>query len=713
MSDRILAAVMPAPRQPIEIREFARPDLPPGRAAAHRALGGLRHRRAPLARPAGRRAVSDHSRTRLRRRRSSDSRAAARASTAPMLREGDRVVFFDVHRTCGRCRACTVHRTPTRCSARRVYGITDSAAEGLFGGWSQAIYLEPGVGDRAAARRGQLRRLHRRRLRPADGRAHHRARRASARRHRARPGHGRRRAERHRAGPARRRVDDLRHRRARGAARARARRWARTACWIWTRSTPSERLEHGPRADPRRRRRRRRSKRPAPRAAFEEGLTLVRDGGRYVVAGHYTDVGVEPVNAHQHINRKHLEIRGCWGSEPRHFLRALTFPRALRRRGAVARDRRAHLCAASAQRGAGRRRGDADHQGAGGSRGHRRSESANMRHTKIIATVGPASTVAGDARGLLVAGVDVFRLNFSHGTHESPCRGRTSAIRDGVRRAGRHVAIMQDLSGPKIRTGRSPAASRCSCAKERAAPRGRRRRRRARPDLHAVCRAGSLGPARATACCSTTARSSCAWSAPSADELDTVVVKGGCSASTRASTRPACAARVGCHGEGRGRSALRPRARRGLGGAELRADGRRSCVRARQIMATPDARRRSSRRSSGRRRSRISTRFSQVAQGVMVARGDLGLEMPLEQVPRVQKQIIRTRPGARASGDRGDAGARVDAHRAAADARGGQRRGERGGRGGRRDHAGRRDGGRRVSGAGGRRRSRRSSTTPS
>ena len=61
------------------------------------------------------------------------------------LREGDRAVFFDVHRTCGRCRACAVHRTPTRCPERRVYGITDPADDGLFGGWSQAIYLEPGV----------------------------------------------------------------------------------------------------------------------------------------------------------------------------------------------------------------------------------------------------------------------------------------------------------------------------------------------------------------------------------------------------------------------------------------------------------------------------------------------------------------------------------------------------------------------------------------
>jgi L-iditol 2-dehydrogenase len=55
------------------------------------------------------------------------------------------VAFFDVHRTCGRCLACTVHRTPTRCPSRRVYGITDPAAEGLFGGWAQKVYLEPGV----------------------------------------------------------------------------------------------------------------------------------------------------------------------------------------------------------------------------------------------------------------------------------------------------------------------------------------------------------------------------------------------------------------------------------------------------------------------------------------------------------------------------------------------------------------------------------------
>src|SRR6476660_6705132 len=54
---------------------------------------------------------------------------------------------------------------------------------------------------------------------------------------------------------------------------------------------------------------------------------------------------------------------------------------------------------------------------------------------------------------LVDAGTDVFRLNFSHGTHESHARTVTR-IRSVASRGGRDVAILQDLSGPKIRTGR-------------------------------------------------------------------------------------------------------------------------------------------------------------------------------------------------------------------------------------------------------------------
>ena len=76
-----------------------------------------------------------------------------------------------------------------------------------------------------------------------------------------------------------------------------------------------------------------------------------------------------------------------------------------------------------------------------------------MRHTKIIATIGPASNSDAALDALISAGTDIFRLNFSHGTQES--QGATFArIRAAAARAGCEVAILQDLAGPKIRTGR-------------------------------------------------------------------------------------------------------------------------------------------------------------------------------------------------------------------------------------------------------------------
>jgi len=76
-----------------------------------------------------------------------------------------------------------------------------------------------------------------------------------------------------------------------------------------------------------------------------------------------------------------------------------------------------------------------------------------VRHTKIIATLGPASTDPSVVQALVAAGADVFRLNFSHGTPAEHA-GRFSVVRDAAARAGRPIAVLQDLSGPKIRTGR-------------------------------------------------------------------------------------------------------------------------------------------------------------------------------------------------------------------------------------------------------------------
>jgi pyruvate kinase len=76
-----------------------------------------------------------------------------------------------------------------------------------------------------------------------------------------------------------------------------------------------------------------------------------------------------------------------------------------------------------------------------------------MRHTKIIATVGPACDSDQIIDELIAAGTDIVRLNFSHGTQQSHA-ATYARVREAARRAGREVAILQDLAGPKIRIGR-------------------------------------------------------------------------------------------------------------------------------------------------------------------------------------------------------------------------------------------------------------------
>jgi pyruvate kinase len=76
-----------------------------------------------------------------------------------------------------------------------------------------------------------------------------------------------------------------------------------------------------------------------------------------------------------------------------------------------------------------------------------------QRHAKIVATLGPASSSADVIGALFHAGADVFRLNFSHGTHDEH-RARYDIIRDVERRTGRPVGVLADLQGPKLRIGR-------------------------------------------------------------------------------------------------------------------------------------------------------------------------------------------------------------------------------------------------------------------
>lgn len=77
------------------------------------------------------------------------------------------------------------------------------------------------------------------------------------------------------------------------------------------------------------------------------------------------------------------------------------------------------------------------------------------RRTKIVATLGPASSDRKTIEKLLRAGVDVVRLNMSHGTHEAH-REVYRRVREIARKLGRHVCIFADLCGPKIRCGKFP-----------------------------------------------------------------------------------------------------------------------------------------------------------------------------------------------------------------------------------------------------------------
>ncbi len=237
------------------------------------------------------------------------------------LREGDVVAFLDVHESCGSCWYCLVAKASTRCPSRRVYGITYSADEGLLGGWSEAIYLKPGVKviklpqgltperyiaagcglptathalERAEVQLGDA--IVVQGCGPVGLNAAVMAQLSGATQVIV-VGAPKKRLEMARAVGADHIVDIEEH-------------------------GPDERiamvreLTHGRGADVT-------IEATGNPAAVAEGMRMTRDNGRYVVVGQYTDAGSVEINPHWDINRKHLEIRGCWGSDFSHFYRGI------------------------------------------------------------------------------------------------------------------------------------------------------------------------------------------------------------------------------------------------------------------------------------------------------------------------------------------------------------------------------------------------------
>lgn len=75
-----------------------------------------------------------------------------------------------------------------------------------------------------------------------------------------------------------------------------------------------------------------------------------------------------------------------------------------------------------------------------------------QRHAKIVSTLGPATSSKGAIDRLFEAGADLFRLNFSHGSHAEHAE-RFRIIRELQQKHGRPIGIIADLQGPKLRIG--------------------------------------------------------------------------------------------------------------------------------------------------------------------------------------------------------------------------------------------------------------------
>ncbi|HEY3246232.1 MAG TPA: zinc-binding dehydrogenase [Phycisphaerae bacterium] len=316
----ISAAVIPAPHQPIELREFPEPVLEQDSALLrveyselcgtdlhlhHGRLAGVPY---PL--------IPGH----VTVGRIEKLRGAMRDVLGQPFAEGDRVTFLDVHRTCNACWYCLVAKASTRCPQRKVYGITYGAADGLCGGWSQKVYLKPGTRclrlDGVApelfmaggcALPTALHAVERANLRlgetvlvlgsgPVGLSAVGFARLAGAGQVLCIGAPD----ERLRVATAMGADDVLNLSKLEFAARFQ---------WVAERTA-------GRGADVT-------IEATGVPAAVVEAMRSTRDAGRVVVVGQYTDAGEVPFNPHADLNRKHLDVLGCWGSDFSHFYRGI------------------------------------------------------------------------------------------------------------------------------------------------------------------------------------------------------------------------------------------------------------------------------------------------------------------------------------------------------------------------------------------------------
>ncbi|CAO3435844.1 pyruvate kinase [Azospirillum argentinense] len=259
-----------------------------------------------------------------------------------------------------------------------------------------------------------------------------------------------------------------------------------------------------------------------------------------------------------------------------------------------------------------------------------------FRQTKIVATLGPSSSSPDMIRSLFEAGVDVFRLNFSHGSHNDH-GARVRAIRALERELERPIAIMADLQGPKLRLGRFANGAveltvgqpfRLDLSTE---PGDATRVGMPHPEIFAALRPGTdlllddgKVRLRIAAC--------------SPDHADTVVVAGTKLSDRKGVNVPDVLL------------PLSPLTAKDRADLVFALDQEVDWV-ALSFVQRPEDVAEARKLIAGRAAlmSKLEKplaiqhleRIVELSDGVMVARGDLGVEMPPEDVPSIQKRIIR------------------------------------------------------------------------
>ncbi|GAA4334332.1 pyruvate kinase [Pigmentiphaga soli] len=260
-----------------------------------------------------------------------------------------------------------------------------------------------------------------------------------------------------------------------------------------------------------------------------------------------------------------------------------------------------------------------------------------LRNAKIVATVGPASSDPAMLARLFRAGADVFRLNFSHGTHDDH-RARLDAIRALEREVGRPIGVLMDLQGPKLRVGRFASGpvmlhpgQHFRLDLDAATPGDDNRAPLPHPEIFAA-----IGPGTDLLLDDGRIRLRVVESGP--DYAHTEVIEGGPLSDRKGVNVPGVVLPLSAMTE-KDRVDLEFGLSLGVDWIALSFVQRAEDIR--EIKQLVDGR--AGVMAKLEKPAAIAELESILAESdaVMVARGDLGVEMPAEQVPAIQKRIVR------------------------------------------------------------------------